>query len=310
MTGAATEEKSRTGAPLVTVGVPVYNGAQWFEKSLTCLRDQTFRDFEVLIYDNCSDDGTPEIAQRFCAEDPRFRYFRQPENKGEQRNFIEVMEAARSPYFMWRAADDISDLNYIEKLAALLQAHPEKDLAASRIVNAYPDGRVSVDHRVSPAIERGGVAGRLAQIFLAHPGWYYGLYRREAIAKVWPRVLKEFPYLKVADVATLFVFSFDRKVIGTNETAMYGLLRSPRPRDAARRAETDGGKIERARALIDFANRHVDRSIEDPARRFFYRLVVAYFGAKHGYSLSKRLRQRFWRSSRPAGKPASYPESG
>jgi glycosyltransferase involved in cell wall biosynthesis len=292
--------------PSVTVGVPVYNGAQWLHKSLACLRDQTYHDFEVLIYDNCSDDSTPEIAQRFCVEDSRFRYFRQLENKGALRNFLEVMQAARGPYFMWRAADDVSDLNYIETLLTLLQKHPERDLAASRIVNAFPNGRVSVNHRVSPSIERGGAMGRLAQIFLCHPGWYYGLYRREAIDKVWLRVLNESPYLKVADVAALFAFSFDRKIIGTNETTLYGLLRYPRPREnIAQRVANDAGKIERARALVDFANRHVDRVIEEPAGRFFYRLAVAYFGAKHGYSLSKRLRRRFWHSFKPAEKPAS-----
>ncbi len=298
---APSPDEARTGqTPLVTVGMPVYNGAQWLEKSLACLRDQTFRDIEVLIYDNRSEDATREIAQRFCADDPRFHYVRQPENKGALRNFLEVMEAARSPYFMWRAADDVSDLNYIETLLTLLQNHPERDLAAPRIVNAFPDGRVLVDHRVSPSIERGGAMGRLAQIFLCHPGWYYGLYRRQAIGQVWPRVLKEFPYLKVADVAALFAFSFDRKIVGTNETTLYGLLRYPRPRETvARRVELDDEKIERARALIAFANRHVDRTIGDAAGRFFYRLAVAYFGAKHGYSLSKRLRRRLWYSFKP-----------
>ena len=47
----------------VTVGVPVYNGADFLEKSLACLRDQTYRDIEVLIFDNCSEDATGEIAQ-------------------------------------------------------------------------------------------------------------------------------------------------------------------------------------------------------------------------------------------------------
>ncbi|MGO8780591.1 MAG: glycosyltransferase family 2 protein, partial [Rhodomicrobium sp.] len=120
----------------VTVGVPVYNGANYLEKCLTCLRDQTYRDIEVLIYDNCSEDATGEIAQRFCAADPRFRYFRQPENRGVLANFLGALEAARSPFFMWRAADDTSDLNYIETLLALLLAHPERDLAAARVVSA------------------------------------------------------------------------------------------------------------------------------------------------------------------------------
>ena len=122
----------------VTVGVPVYNGADYLDKCLACLRDQTYRDIEVLIFDNCSEDATGEIAQSFCAADPRFRYFRQPENKGCTPNFLDVLEAANTPYFLWRAADDTSDLNYIETLLALLQRHPERDMAVPNIVGSLP----------------------------------------------------------------------------------------------------------------------------------------------------------------------------
>ena len=124
-------------------------------RSLACLRNQTFRDIEVLIYDNCSEDATGEIAQRFCAEDPRFRYFRQPENKGPKRNFLEVLQAARSPFFMWRAADDTSDLNYIQVLLDLLLAHPDRDLAAPRVVYVFPDGRVVGSWDVPAPIRKG-----------------------------------------------------------------------------------------------------------------------------------------------------------
>ena len=113
----------------VTIGLPVYNGAEYLEKCVSCIRDQTYRDIEVLIFDNCSEDATGEIALRYCAEDTRFRYHRQPENKGAVRNFLEVLEAAQSPFFMWRAADDISDLNYVEVLLGLLLSHPDRDLA-------------------------------------------------------------------------------------------------------------------------------------------------------------------------------------
>ncbi len=143
----------------VTVGVPVYNGAEFLEKSLACIRDQTFRDIEVLIFDNCSDDATPEIAQRFCAEDPRFRYHRQPENKGPVANFLRRAGSRQIPFFMWRAADDTSEPDYIETLLALLAAEPDRDIAVARIVSLLPDGRVTDDLRYPP---RSRGRGRLA----------------------------------------------------------------------------------------------------------------------------------------------------
>ncbi len=168
----------------VTVGVPVYNGAAFLEKCLACLRDQTYRDIEVLVYDNCSTDATPEIAQRFCAADPRFRYYRQPENKGGLRNFLELLEAAKTPFFMWRAHDDTSDPNWIETLVTLLLEHPDRDIAVSRVESALPDARVTRVRQVSGLIGKGNEIDRLAQLFLTHESWFYGLYRRGALIPI------------------------------------------------------------------------------------------------------------------------------
>ncbi len=275
----------------VTVGVPVYNGAKWLEASLACLRDQTYRDIEVLIYDNCSDDATPEIAQGFCAADPRFHYFRQPENKGAKRNFLEVLQAARTPYFMWRAADDASDLNYIEVLLELLQAHPDRDLAAPRVIYDFPDGRRVGVFDVPPAIEKGEATSRLAQLFLLNACWFYGLFRREAILRILPETLEDYPYLSGSDVIALIPFSFDRKIIGTNKTSWIGLMRFPEPRPNYRqRAVRDVAKFDRLRFLIKYTHRHVDRVIGGRFARAYYHIVVWYYGLTRGLTLSKSLR--------------------
>ena len=60
--------------PAVTIGVPVYNGDALLDECLQCLAAQTFRDFEVLVYDNASTDRTASIAQSWAARDARFRY--------------------------------------------------------------------------------------------------------------------------------------------------------------------------------------------------------------------------------------------
>jgi glycosyltransferase involved in cell wall biosynthesis len=278
----------------VTVGVPVYNGAEFLEKSLACIRDQTFRDIEVLIFDNCSEDATPEIAKAFCAEDSRFHYFRQPENIGCTPNFLGLLKAASTPFFMWRAADDTSELNYIETLLAVLQNHPERDIAVPKIVASFPNGHISWVHRASRLLECGGALGRTAQLFLSQPAWIYGLFRRDVMAGILPAVLTGYPYLRGWDVVTLFPFEFDRKVIGTNATAFHFALRFPDRRPAyEQRADSEAAKIERARSLLAFAHRHVDRAIASRLERWFYHSVVAYYGHKRGYSWSKRLRLRF-----------------
>jgi glycosyltransferase involved in cell wall biosynthesis len=277
----------------VTVGVPVYNGGDLLEKSLDCLREQSFRDIEVLISDNCSQDRTAEIAQRFCAIDSRFRYFRQAENVGAPANFLGVLEAASSPFFLWRAADDTSDADYIEKLLALLVANPQRDIAVARIVSRLPDGRVTHIHPVSPWIEADGAVGRLAQLFCSHHGsWIYGLFRRQAIIPILREVLTDYPYVWGWDNVTMFALEFDRKVIGDDTATFYQHLPFPVPRgDKAQRARRDDAKIEMGRAFMAFAHRHVSRTIANPLERAFYQVAVAYFGHKHPYSFSKRLRR-------------------
>ena len=257
-----------------------------------CLRDQTYRDIEVLIFDNCSEDATGEIAQRFCAEDARFRYHRHPENKGALRNFLEVLEAAQSPYFMWRAADDVSDLNYVDVLLNLLLANPDRDFAVPRILSVLPDGSIAREYAISPHIEWKGAAGRLAQLFLSNNGWVYGLARREALTRIWRQVVTEFPYVKSADTAALFPFAFDRKFIGTHATTQYAYLRFPGARpDYARRLAGDGQKLERGRALLALARQHVDSVIPDPADTPVLSPCAGVLGPQAGgYSITKRLR--------------------
>ncbi|MGA7325300.1 MAG: glycosyltransferase family 2 protein [Rhodomicrobium sp.] len=300
-----TRETKNVSRPKVSVGVPVYNGAAFLEKSLACLRDQTFRDIEILIFDNCSNDETGEIARRFCAADRRFRYHRQPINKGPALNFLEVLEKASARYFMWRAADDTSDLNYVECLYSLLLAHPDRDIAVPRIVSALPDGQVTQEHLVSPLIERGGAAGRFAQLFRSHQSWIYGLFRREAMIPIFKDVVREYPYVWGADFLSLFPLEFDRKVIGTNATAFRQYLRNPAPRrDKAQRASRDDEKIEMGRSFMAFAHRHVDHSIANPLERWFYHLAVAYYGHRRACSFTKRIRRRLVWSFGMADAPA------
>ena len=69
-----------SGTPLVTVGMPVYNGAATIEGAMRSLLDQTFTDIELLVSDNASSDATSDVVARLAAADARVRYVRQPVN--------------------------------------------------------------------------------------------------------------------------------------------------------------------------------------------------------------------------------------
>lgn len=90
--------------PLVTFVVPCYNLAHLLPECLNSILVQTYRDFEVLVMDNCSPDNTPEVVQSF--QDPRLQHVRNETNIGHVRNFNKGIAMARGKYVWLVSADD------------------------------------------------------------------------------------------------------------------------------------------------------------------------------------------------------------
>src|SRR5688500_6871770 len=93
-------------SPIVTIGMPVFNGEASVRQAIECLLGQTFAEFELIISDNASRDGTEAICREYAASDSRVRYIRQNENLGVLANFEFVLDQAGGEFFMWAAADD------------------------------------------------------------------------------------------------------------------------------------------------------------------------------------------------------------
>lgn len=75
-------DKRDRRVPTVSVGMPVYNGEQYIREALDSLLAQTFADFELIISDNASTDGTKAICLEYAGKDSRIRYVRQTANRG------------------------------------------------------------------------------------------------------------------------------------------------------------------------------------------------------------------------------------
>ena len=128
---------TRTG-PKLSLGIPVYNGAAYLAQLFDCLRAQTFVDFEAIISDNASTDGTEAICREVAAIDPRFRYGRNARNIGAAPNFNRVFEQATGRYFKWTAHDDLMAPTYLERCVQILDADPSVSVchAEIQVVNA------------------------------------------------------------------------------------------------------------------------------------------------------------------------------
>lgn len=132
-------------APRVSIAVPVYNGERFLRESLDSLLAQTFEDFELVIADNASTDGTEAIGREYAARDPRVRYFRNERNLGGPGNFRRVFRLSRGEYHKWSTGDDFWEPTLVEKCVAVLDARPD-------VVLVYPRTRIVAADRTEITI--------------------------------------------------------------------------------------------------------------------------------------------------------------
>ncbi|MBU1219446.1 glycosyltransferase [Myxococcota bacterium] len=103
--------------PKVSIGMPIRNGGDLLKRALDSIINQTFTDFELIISDNGSTDGSSEILQNLAKNDSRVKYFYQDPPLIVFDNFEFVLKKATGEYFMWAAHDDYRSYDFIEKLA-------------------------------------------------------------------------------------------------------------------------------------------------------------------------------------------------
>ena len=134
--------------PRVSIGMPVYNGERFIRQSVESLLAQTYGDFEFVITDNASTDGTEAICREYAAKDKRVRYVRNPRNLGGPGNFRRVFALCSGEYHKWSTADDFWDPTVIEKCVAVLDREPDVVLCypksgltdqSGRLVEHYED---------------------------------------------------------------------------------------------------------------------------------------------------------------------------
>src|SRR5262245_11497263 len=110
---------------LVTIGLPIYNGASLCRIAIESVLAQTYPNFELLISDNCSTDETEEICREYARRDSRVRYTKTERNLGAAGNYCRTVELARGQYFRWIAHDDSIHLDFIRECLAIAEADPE-----------------------------------------------------------------------------------------------------------------------------------------------------------------------------------------
>jgi len=133
--------------PLVSIGLPIFNRPEGLVRSLDCLINQTYGNFEIIIADNCSPNPEVEkIAREYESRDSRINYYRHSENKGWGYNTNFVIEKAKGDYFMRATDDDWWDVSFIEKIMLLMLESPLAVMGFSNFIEVDVYGKKSTQH--------------------------------------------------------------------------------------------------------------------------------------------------------------------
>ena len=173
----------KSSGPLVSIGLPVYNGENYLTEAIRSVLGQTFSDFELVVSDNASTDRTSDICRDFAATDPRVRYLRNEKNIGAALNYDLVWHQSCGTYFKWLAHDDRLLPGYVAATVSALENNPHIVLCNTVVEYIDQYGKQLGFYR--SVIKDSGdenPAGRLAAILRLHTCVdFFGMIRRDAM---------------------------------------------------------------------------------------------------------------------------------
>jgi glycosyltransferase involved in cell wall biosynthesis len=160
----------------ITVGVPVYRGADHIGEALASLQNQTHKDFEVLISVDGNDQVTADACRPFL-DDSRFRLVVQNQRLDWNGNINWLLQQPISDYFCYRQHDDATTPDFFEKLLGLAEKRPDAAIVYADC--QWVGGRADIE--IAPELD-GGVYARMRRfIEEKQPAPVRGLMRKAAV---------------------------------------------------------------------------------------------------------------------------------
>ena len=124
--------------PLVSICIPVRNGARYIEQAISSVLEQSYLNFEVIIVDNCSVDGTAELLNKLALHDGRIRFYTNDHDLGLVGNLNACLKYAHGDYIKFVLADDMLMPGCLDEMVRVLDNQPSVVLvtAGRQIVDA------------------------------------------------------------------------------------------------------------------------------------------------------------------------------
>lgn len=130
--------------PKVSVVMPVYNAERYLREAIESILNQTFKDFEFIIVDDNSTDGSSRIIQGYARKDKRIIALKNEKNLGIAGNRNKGISLVRGKYVVWQDVDDISMVYPIEHQYKFMEENPEVGIVGGYLQFFNENGDLSI----------------------------------------------------------------------------------------------------------------------------------------------------------------------
>jgi glycosyltransferase involved in cell wall biosynthesis len=180
-----------TPAPLVTVGIPTYNRPAGLDRTLKCIRGQTYQNLEILVSDNCSETAeTRSVALAHARADSRVKYHRQERNIGLEANFKFLLERARGEFFFWAADDDEWTPDFVSVCTEHIGSAGSVMTGMRNAVR--PRGLLRWKPPLDLAPSKSAFTNAVAFLNNQQPSLFYGVHRTESLRRILPERMYDY----------------------------------------------------------------------------------------------------------------------
>lgn len=172
--------------PRVSVAMPAYNCERYIGRSIESLLGQTYGDFELVISDNASSDGTADLCRAYAKNDKRVRYVRRETNIGGPGNFRYVFSLCTGEYHKWSTADDFWAPTFVAKAVQQLDAQRDAVLCYPKTQPIDPNGEpLSGFHDDTLHLDSASPVTRYPDLYrrIGLCNAHLGLIRRDAMSR-------------------------------------------------------------------------------------------------------------------------------
>jgi glycosyltransferase involved in cell wall biosynthesis len=128
---------------LVSIIIPVYNREEIISETLDCAINQTYKNIEIIVSDNCSTDNTWSVLEEYAKKDDRIKIFRNEVNVGPVLNWKKGIDKLQGEYTKIVWSDDLISLDFVEKAIEMFDADTSFVMSGVRTFNSEDNATIS-----------------------------------------------------------------------------------------------------------------------------------------------------------------------